>query len=356
MVVGVVVALAGCEGAEQPETVSTAETWSVDPQPRLVVGADDAIEGHMLEGVVQAFKLGDALLIADGRAAEIRRFGSSGELEWRAGRRGEGPGEFNPWLRYLSRWSGDTIAAHDAGRRVHLFGADGDFVRTWRFPSVDNVEAYSGLLAGTRVFRVQKRAGIPRETGFSVDSTFFHLVDQADQRVATLGPFVDNPMHYVVGADTYSGSWVPFAPTVHYSVGPDLLWIGHGAAQEVFGVNAVGDTVSRFTLDWDAQPVSARDLTELEGEFTFELPAMKPIIGDVVTDNAGRVWVQRYHTPGSSESQKWSVFASDGSHLADTEIPGDVRVLSIGDGWLTGLWTGPLGIHHVRLYDVSEGM
>ncbi len=345
--------LGACEPGEPGSAGLEVESWSVASEPRIFIGAQETVPGHMLEAVVKAFVTDGSLMIADGKASEIRRFGPSGELEWTAGRRGKGPGEFTPWLSHLFRWPGDTIAASDLSR-VHLFELDGEFIRTWRIPRAEAPMVFSGGVDGTRVFRAQWRAALPAQDGFTSDSIYLHLYDQADVRFATLGPWVGNHMHYVVGTDTYSASWVPFMPDVQYSIGPDLIWIGHGASRQIRGINGAGETVSQFTLGWPPQPVTAQDLDQLEGEFSFQLPETKPLIGDIVADLAGRVWVQRYHFPGSPEPQDWSVFSSTGEHIADVALPAGLRVLSIGHDWITGRSTDPLGLHRVGVYDVNR--
>lgn len=353
-IVAVGLLVAGCDPGVPSDTGSRGGSWSVAPEPSLVIGARAEDPGHLLEVVVQAFMVDGALVIADARASEIRRFDSAGSLEWVVGRRGEGPGEFSPWLFQLFYWAGDTIAASDR-TRVHLFGHDGQLIRSWRIPAAAEPMVFSGEFGGTRAFRVQRSGAVPAQDGFTSDSTLLRLLDSDGSPVTTIGAYASNRMHYSVGSNSYSASWVPFSPDFHYSVGRSALWFGHGANPEVVGVDTKGREIARLALPWSPRPVTEGDVDELEGEFMFELPATQPLLGDLIVDLTGSVWVQRYQTPGSVAPQEWSVFSETGDHLADVMVPGTLRVLSIGPDWLTAVFTDDLDVQHVGVFDLSRG-
>jgi len=69
--------------------------WHVDPNPLLEIGRAEG-EGPDVFGLVRhAIRLPTGeIAVADGRAMDIRLFGSDGSHQVTFGRQGEGPGEF----------------------------------------------------------------------------------------------------------------------------------------------------------------------------------------------------------------------------------------------------------------------
>jgi len=55
-------------------------------------------------------------LVADGREAQVRRYAADGTLLWRAGRRGQGPGDFEAAVAAVRLPSGEVVVADRNGR------------------------------------------------------------------------------------------------------------------------------------------------------------------------------------------------------------------------------------------------
>lgn len=122
----------GCGGNESPEAETVEPgVFAIETTPVLTVGVSDGDAGLMFNLVHSARRLADGtLLVADGGSREVRWYGVDGEPVRAVGRRGEGPGEFDGPLSLLP-WPGDTVAVLDHGqRRLTLFGASGEVVRT----------------------------------------------------------------------------------------------------------------------------------------------------------------------------------------------------------------------------------
>lgn len=66
--------------------------WEFDPTPVLEIGGEDEREGYALERVGDAVLLEGKLAVADRGAGEVRVYSLGGELMFRSGRSGDGPG------------------------------------------------------------------------------------------------------------------------------------------------------------------------------------------------------------------------------------------------------------------------
>ncbi len=65
-----------------------------------MIGEVEGLEEYLLDGIAGAARMddGDVVVVVEA-AREVRRYAADGQLVWRSGREGEGPGELLP-----SRW------------------------------------------------------------------------------------------------------------------------------------------------------------------------------------------------------------------------------------------------------------
>lgn len=122
----------GCGGTESPSADAVEPgVFAIETTPVLTVGVSDGDPRLMFNLVHAARRQADGtLLVADGGSLEVRWYDTEGKPVRAVGRRGEGPGEFRGPLSLLP-WPGDTVAVLDHGqRRLTLFGASGEVVRT----------------------------------------------------------------------------------------------------------------------------------------------------------------------------------------------------------------------------------
>ena len=106
-------------------------------QPALSVGEVDGAEEYLFGRIASVARDGEGnLVVADGRAGEIRIFDARGRHLRTFGRRGEGPGEFG----YLSgAWpaeDGGVAAVDRRMERITRFDAKGALIGTARFSGV----------------------------------------------------------------------------------------------------------------------------------------------------------------------------------------------------------------------------
>lgn len=86
--------------------------------------------------ITDATMLGEMLVVASGGGHEVVAVHRDGTVAWRAGRDGDGPGEFRGELRLSV--SGDTLAVYDwLKRRATLYTSDGALLTTLDFIDID---------------------------------------------------------------------------------------------------------------------------------------------------------------------------------------------------------------------------
>lgn len=132
----------GCSAA-RPEADNTR---AIDIFPSLEIGAQEA-EPDKLFGRIRAFTADSQgfTYIVDDYTSEIRRFDADGQLVWKSGRKGEGPGEFDR-ITYLGVGFG-RIYAVDRGkinRITVLDAADGKVLAIQRFEGPNSGQYTNG--------------------------------------------------------------------------------------------------------------------------------------------------------------------------------------------------------------------
>ena len=202
------------------------ESFRVDPEPIVVVGAEDTLP---LSWVREGVFFGNGIAIANARFAEVLILDSEGWLISRQGRRGDGPGEYLS-LHNLVR-HGDGLIAWDVGhRRANLLDALGSYV-----------DATTLRPAGLKMSRIVGAFG---------NSVLREMFDMGFPGTGTVGPMeVRLPVEYevarlpggeVVFADTLPGE-EQWAARVDNTSGHR-----HGGEGVIFGRKAVAAVTDRY--------------------------------------------------------------------------------------------------------------
>ena len=87
-----------------------------------------------------------------GAASEVRRYDSTGQLVWKSGRKGEGPGEYRSAEALPGCISNEGVFVYDwENRRVTVLDGDGQLTDTWtvRYPIVQLACTPGGRFAFT---------------------------------------------------------------------------------------------------------------------------------------------------------------------------------------------------------------
>lgn len=371
---------AGVAIVENGTSLEALPVWRVDSTPVTSIGGDSLGDASftMISGALQ---LPDgSIVVADGRAAEVRLFSATGVLEKRLGGRGGGPGEFQ-FPGPPTRLGGDTTFIVDFGQsRITLYqGAE-------RLPEI-RVTPPSPQMPAIPIGLVSTEVAVgqlldfqqPKEVGSSIRSPF------AVVRFKVTGGTLDTVL-VGRGADMYG---VRFTEGAHSGVGSMPVTFGNQSVQAVVDRKLyLGETTEpqfriadligpgRRIVRWKgvAEAVTEEDRRR-SFEFDSTLMASSPG-GDVMlrssmfetfrtrryaermplytailpTDN-GEVWLEQFARPWRL-ARTYLVFDSTGAMIARVELPPDVRPFQVAGDRVIARWRDEDEIEYVRVYRI----
>ena len=356
--------------AEVPAT--TPATWTVDSIP--IWSLPDESHGseylfHLARGV-RRLSNGTVVLINAG-TPELRAFAQNGQLLWRIGAAGDGPGDFRS-PRWIEPLPGDTLMVEDPQLyRLSFFNAAGELVRTESL--TDDLGCgtlYPGLSAGLMV-AATCGSWQTREPGLHRRDRTLTLVSpslsKGWKRLAkVLGEdMVVRPnQNYtfpafglggvVAARDTliFYGTGEQFAVEVYAVSGRKLRTIGLARARE--------PVTEELKAEWHA--VQARRLRAFilqrggtpgieEGSRVRE-PVFKdsvPAFGEFRVDPDLNLWIGEYVLTGR-QPVRWTVLSAEGRWLAEVTVPERFRIWEVGRDYLLGVWRDEDDVERIHMY------
>lgn len=362
-------------------TWTPGAAWTVDPDPRLTVGALDGPEEAILHGVRDATVLPDGgVAVVNGGSGDVRLYDAGGRYRGTLGRSGDGPGEFaRPAQVYPG--GGDTVVVWDNTRRlVHWFGPDGALVRVvahsrtppptqgrlvvpvaaWLLPDYDVVVDLRELDAGAEPSEELRR---PRH--WAVRSS----PDRPEPDTVAAFPGREAvtvrvpPPAGLEGVGTVTREVAPlYARTTAIGFGdvPSRVCIGTQEQTEISCFDADG---SRTRIRWTAAtvPVGADEVQAWRHGMAdaslvdrIPIPETRPPHGAILVDDLGHLWVE---VPGPSDGEgeptEWRVFDREGVWLGQVTLPA-MRVLEIGEQHIVGLCTDELDVEYVQVHTLER--
>ena len=371
------------------------EGWTVDDEPLVEIGTVDGAPEYRFAKVVAAARLsGGDIVVADYGASELRRYDAEGVFIWRAGREGEGPGEFES-LDFVAAMPGDSMVTYDwVLMRIQVFDPDGRLVRTLRAelpsaiapPGGSAPDRPVGVVDGRLIVRFAEMADVAA-TGI-VRWVNYRLValDLVDGSAASLivvgGEEVDLSRRDDGGLD--DGRYVFFnLPEFGAAAGP--VAVIDTEAWRVRLVSPLDGAIERI-IRREVEPPEATDAVyeaHLEGlvgmvagtgapaeqvDFVRRMwreyprsPTL-PVLRSVHVDAAGNIWLAPYYIAGA-EPPPFEVFAPDGTWLGAVALPPGLErgfiqyqapYMEIGDDYVLGVWRGELGVQYVRMYRLNR--
>lgn len=344
--------------------------WRLSDHPVLEIGVLEGASEYQFERIAGAARLSDGrIVVADGGANELRFYDSSGAYVLTAGRKGEGPGEFQN-LGSLYLLTADSLLTYDWRlRRVSVFGADGRLARSMvlhgpgdGFPNLQGRFSNGSLLASLgRSFRPGDKGGVSR------DSALYLLFAPNGGAVDTLGWF-PGPEYYVKATESsVAVRSLAFGRTPATLVRGDELYFGPADRFEVGLYSAAGkltrlirrqhsnldvtpEDIERYKqeqLEQATDPNWRRFQQEMLADMPF--PKTMPAYSRMVVDEPGDLWVAEYRRPGDDQP-RWNVFDPDGRMLGTVRTPPDFVIFQIGADFLLGSWRDELDVQHLRMY------
>lgn len=348
---------------------------ALDSLPILSLGARDATGPTQFQGIQGMHVDRDGRIwVTHVMSPELRIFESDGAYWKTRGGRGQGPGEFG-YARVLGAARGDSVLVADLGlRRLSVFDANGEFVRTEPLPEIDD----SGLLPPLHVFGDGSILGqVPRmgpRGASDVGQIFSDSVDlvRIDLSASSIHPFRTIPEPLAMGTADQAGeirfqSQVPFPFTarvsfdvegdeVHLVWGPDfrVRVFDEAGLREVYGIarvpRPVGDhhieAYRTFVQEYAPSGLEADLLAALDHE---SRPDRLPAYDRVLRSSDGHTWAQIYD-PDLWAPRDWDVFDAEGRFAGQVHVENQFYPMVIDQEAVFGVWQDTLGLEQVRAY------
>lgn len=380
------------DSADIPITTALAplwgpgEGWTIRDEPLVEIGAVSGPEEYLLDYVAGAVRLSNGgVVLGEQSSGELRRYDREGTFVWRAGRRGEGPGE-HQGLTFLGRLPGDSVVTWDmALDRVQVFGPDGRVARSKRIES-----PWSGLTA-RGVIGVSDRhlvltfsdyrespTGVVRWPGIRIATWSLD-----DGTVRELMSVPGEEQHVTRGGGRITQTAYEFGKGPRWAVMPGRLAI---VDTESFSIRSVslddGATTAILRRDVPIREVTSEHVEAFvewmahrnvvyggysEEQAEASKPGWRkrpmsptlPVLESILLDVAGNLWVEP-HTMYGAAVPPPDVYAPDGTWLGAVALPsgrGGLRAnggLEIGDDYVLGVWRDEQGVEYVRMYALEK--
>jgi len=343
--------------------------WTVSDQAvELGSGADE-----LFESVRYGRFLDDGrVVVADAGGAFLRVYAADGRREVEMGRRGEGPGEFlainGLWITpegQIGVWGARTF-------RVTIFDPSGDLIDThpvWPEGAVTagSLDPFLGSFRNGDVLL----GALSLQMSRSEEGTFERWVMG---RFASWGEYLGSPGE-ILGMLRAGRGPVPFTPVPRVAIREDSIWVVAGFEPEIEVWSAAGNLVRTIALPWKVNPSGdpwstlRAELSRRDLPFFLELLAEAPrsdrfpLVGGLLFDDLGYLWVKVYDIPADSVWLKrnalmvspggeWWVLSPEGYWVARVEMPEDVTPLDFKGDRLLGVRRDALDVERVVIHQV----
>jgi hypothetical protein len=368
-----------------------ATAWRIDSTPVFDVGGSDTDSTRQFARILGVHRMSDgSVAVMDATSWSLRFFDAKGNPTIRAGRRGQGPGEFYGDLRQ-SLSCGDTVFV-DVGYHLTAYTRTGQFV--------GNVKLAPG---GKRVARAVfcspsgliGRVGSSVRTNDEVQTSSLELAwyDFDGRLRAVIDTFVATDWMCAPGPEGLGCAVMPFSRRFAViALGRDVATPHHndrqidvrdstGAVKRIIRLSGGAQRVTEadiaryrdYVLPTISQQGNANEVRAMEARLSAsKLPSTMPWIGDMRGDGDGGLWVREYDFADMVEFfdsalsrrtgvravrpaiRKWTVFDSTGRLMGDVALPQRFDVWGIGRDWILGIWRDDLDVEHVRIYRIVK--
>lgn len=356
--------------------------WEVDAEPSLEIGVADGDPAHQLSGVRGAIRLaGGGVVVASGDAHELRFFDARGTFVGAAGRKGEGPGEFQS-IEAAMAYRGDSVAVWDAAAwRLSVFAADGSFGRSATVQGITSITARlkgtfpdgSFLLAPTGSLDDYLRT----DEGERRDSVSYVRVAADGSPADTLGRHAS--MEYVTRS---SGNVIMPRPVLlgrdsHAGVGHGRVFLAESDRFRIDVKSPTGTALLSIRRPGELRAPSREELarareesehgrrtqeraarlpgTGRPGDGSEDLPVRPtiPAFDRLLVDSQGHLWVRDYLL-SSDDEPRWSVYDREGKWVATARTPARLEVYQIGPDWVLGRARDEMDVEYVRVHPLRR--
>jgi hypothetical protein len=359
------------------------KTWRLEPKPLLDVGGVDGDTLHEFNLVMGVAKLPNGrIAVANQGSSTVRFFDASGKFVGHAGRKGQGPAEFQQ-IMGMWRIAGDTLAVLDLGE-VEYFTTEGKHVRRGAAQASGSRFIYPAAFFASGAYVGLDWNDFDRNAppGQQVSTVPLLRVSVDGAQTELLGRFPGR-----VGSPMYT---VNFAPRGYLATSGSSIWYSFGDRYEVSRLDGIGRVQMIVRRSVAARPVTDA-MKEERRQFVLNgtgedgrpwPPSVRPRLeaglakalwaehlpatSTIRTDPAGNLWVRIYDYRESfvpsgpvrvntiRASSEWDVFNPQGGWLCTVELPPSFTPLEIGTDHVAGLWRDNDDVEHVRLYRLAK--
>ncbi len=373
------------------------DAWTVDAEPLVEIGTVTGALEYQFSEVVAAVRLGNGdIVVADRGASELRSYDAAGTFQWRAGRFGQGPGEFES-LDFLGSTTGDSLVTYDRElMRVQLFDAGGQMARSFDVrPQRFDPDPGGGTPSPEDLSGPDKAVGVVgrqlivrfAELGDQGTSGAVRWVDERPVAIA-LGDGLANDLIVVAGEEVFfrggrRGGRYAFGNVPEFGAAADRVAVIDTEAYTVRVLSPADGTIERIVR----RDVAPREVTN--AIFEEHLAGIMDMIGDVPREEVGRVqqmwrdfprapvlpvlrsihvdatghlWLQPYFVAGA-DPPPFEIHAPDGTWLGSVSLPPGLQrafiqyqapYMEIGEDYILGVWTDELDVQYVRMYRINK--
>lgn len=342
---------------------------------------------------VYLYGVGDVVALADGRlvvanrgTAQLYFFSATGEFQQAVGRRGKGPGEFDP-LRRLFACTGDTLVVTELDR-LTLFDARGRLLRTERLgrASGEGYHEVEGVSDDCSAVLILNRATIapPLPAGPYDQRHTLYWQDLASGQRDTVASFAGPEAEVFEYGGVLWPRALPWGSRTAWAVAGDRVVLGDARAFEVEVWDRRGELSRILRWPGERRRVGAGDRAlnaRLLGEYLNEnpggdvvhppldvfsrIPGEIPAYDAIRVDPAGNLWLRDYPTesggrPGVFEpgeppaEQVWRVLDDAGRYLGPVRLPGSLQVLGFAGERLVGVERDLDDLERILLFPIRR--
>lgn len=383
LLLGVENACAPSADSRTPRSLqSSLPVWELSEAPIMNIGIDPTLAGHDFSTVVDvALGKKHTLLVADFVSQELRGFGPGGELQVRAGRRGDGPGDL-AFVAGVAECDDGALVARQP-RRVTAFESDGR-VRGVTFSPDERAvppQDASGLNSRCDQIVWLSRGRLPLDSvgmlGQLWTLSWTAIADTVEiRRFVGLQRFrteVDGMPAMAAIPWQPDPSWAVFDSSIVWASGADdTLHVWHRrhgwraltvpVEGRVIGPQDHEAYAKYRAARIAANPPEGRSLLPLEN--LPKVPTRAPTIASLLADGTTRVWVRPYpdstngfstsRAPATSSGERWIVVDLTTGPVATVLIPPALRLLAIGEDRVAGVRETEEGAETVVMFRLER--
>ena len=350
--------------------------WRVGTEPAVSIGAREGEGPYMLHRAGDAFILSDGrIVVANMGSHELRVFDASGTHVATWGRRGEGPGEFNPFVQ-AHRWRGDSVLAlYSPANHLSVLDSEGNFGRAFTLARDDSFFQVEAVLPAGAILSSD---WLPRslDDGLIRPEDTYRVKDAEGDELSLLGSFPGTEWFNFWDGTRGWGTAIPHAHRISAFAWGDLVAIAPNDTYEirVFGLDGTLKRIVRRDHDLVASTAAHMDAEiedrvarrpeeeraewrrELREDFQqIPLPETFPAFAAATADLVDHLWVREYELPGEGGANPvWTVFNPEGRVLGFVETPAGLDIYEIGEDYILGLATDDLGVEYIQVWALER--